>query len=187
MADPEPGRRASAGVVANGGPEGDAAPSKEDLIAGIRGWSNKPEAPSNGGTTDDRRPMVGVLSALWVAARPYRDDPDVRDALEEKFAEYDGDSTWCWDIWDQDCLKRDRGYECFMWITGQGAALAQVQFAKRPANDDAAMNAAIENPPDDFSENALARRFADLHGGNVRYAAKEGRWLEWDGSLSPAA
>jgi hypothetical protein len=48
--------------------------------------------------------------------------------------------------------------------------------------DVAAMNAAIENPPDDVSENALAIRFADLHSENVRYVAKEGQWLEWDGS-----
>jgi hypothetical protein len=33
--------------------------------------------------------------------------------------------------------------------------------------------------PDDLSENALSRRFADLHGGNVRFTAKEGQWLEW--------
>jgi putative DNA primase/helicase len=35
---------------------------------------------------------------------------------------------------------------------------------------------------DDLSENALAQRFADQHCEDVRFAAKEGRWMEWDGT-----
>jgi hypothetical protein len=52
-------------------------------------------------------------------------------------------------------------------------------FPPLSETEQAALNAAIDNPPDDLSENALSRRFADLHGGNVRFTAKEGQWLEW--------
>jgi putative DNA primase/helicase len=34
----------------------------------------------------------------------------------------------------------------------------------------------------DLSENALAQRFADQHCEGVLFAAKEGRWREWDGT-----
>jgi hypothetical protein len=34
----------------------------------------------------------------------------VREALEAKAAEYDGDSKWWWDIWDQDGLGQERGH-----------------------------------------------------------------------------
>jgi hypothetical protein len=94
------------GTVPNGpikaphdGIKGDAAPSKELLLKGIAGWSNKPGAyidpsrPDEARTVDNRTPVVGVISSLKISAEPYLDDPDVMDALEAKFAEYDGDDA----------------------------------------------------------------------------------------------
>ena len=35
--------------------------------------------------------------------------------------------------------------------------------------------------PPEFSDEALALRFAELHAGNLRYVAPWGKWLSWDG------
>ncbi len=42
----------------------------------------------------------------------------------------------------------------------------------------------IDDPrPPAFSDDALALRFADQHGGDLRYVAAWGRWYSWTGSL----
>src|SRR5262245_30535987 len=41
----------------------------------------------------------------------------------------------------------------------------------------------IEDPrPPIFSDESLALRFTDRHGGELRYVAAWGRWLRWDGT-----
>jgi putative DNA primase/helicase len=37
--------------------------------------------------------------------------------------------------------------------------------------------------PPEFSDEALALRFAEVHGADLRYVAAWGQWLEWDGTL----
>jgi putative DNA primase/helicase len=36
--------------------------------------------------------------------------------------------------------------------------------------------------PPEFSDEALALRFAELHAGNLRYVAAWGKWMAWDGN-----
>jgi putative DNA primase/helicase len=38
-----------------------------------------------------------------------------------------------------------------------------------------------EPRPPEFSDEALALRFAECHAGNLRYVAVRGKWLAWDG------
>ena len=38
-----------------------------------------------------------------------------------------------------------------------------------------------EARPPEFSDENLALRFAWMHAGDLRYVAKWGRWLVWDG------
>jgi hypothetical protein len=85
-----------------------------------------------------------------------------------------------------DSVKKDGvglGWSWLSDVTGYNARFGADEAFDEPvrAEDTAAMDAATENAPDDISENALALRFADLHAENVRYAAKEAQWLEWDG------
>jgi hypothetical protein len=87
-----------------------------------------------------------------------------------------------------DSVKKDGvglGWSWLSDVTGYNARFGADEWFNEPvrAEDTAAMDAAIENAPDDISENALALRFADLHVENVRYAAKEAQWLEWNGDL----
>jgi putative DNA primase/helicase len=35
---------------------------------------------------------------------------------------------------------------------------------------------------DPFTEDALALRFSERHGDDLRYIAKKGTWLKWDGA-----
>ena len=37
--------------------------------------------------------------------------------------------------------------------------------------------------PAEFSDESLALRFTDQHGGTLRYVAAWGRWYEWDGAV----
>ncbi len=39
-----------------------------------------------------------------------------------------------------------------------------------------------DNRPPDFTDEALALRFADLHADNLRFVATWGRWLHWNGT-----
>lgn len=49
-----------------------------------------------------------------------------------------------------------------------------VNDAEEPTDDELTL-------PPAFSEEALALRFADLHCDRLRYVAKWGRWMKWDG------
>jgi putative DNA primase/helicase len=67
----------------------------------------------------------------------------------------------------------------------------------RETNSGAAARAPVDEPkakrstktaagdgvrPPEFSDDALALRFADQHAGELRYVAEWGRWLRWDGT-----
>jgi P4 family phage/plasmid primase-like protien len=157
--------------------KGEPAPTKEAALDCLRNVKN-----DVGTRFDDRNKFVGLVAGIEVMCEPYRGDGDIEDAIWNVYLMYPGnDAEYVQHILDSN-LDKDRGYRYVMEITGQGFALAQIDFADDLNDDTAAMDAAIQNAPDDFSENALAGRFADVHAENVRYAAKEGRWLEWDGS-----
>ena len=45
-----------------------------------------------------------------------------------------------------------------------------------------AQSADAENEAPEFSEDALAARFTQRHGNDLRYVAAWGRWRQWDGT-----
>jgi putative DNA primase/helicase len=44
-------------------------------------------------------------------------------------------------------------------------------------------SAGVDNPTGEYSDDALALKFTDQHGNNLRYTAAMGRWSVWDGRL----
>jgi hypothetical protein len=119
--------------------------------------------------------FVQHMAAIKAALGPDREYhyPEVFDwAPGERSAEEEA-TRKVWDSIDDSSL----GWSWLAATSGTDVA-AQAEFddgqAEALAGDDNNMDALR---PDDFSENALAARFTDAHVEDVRYAAKEGRWL----------
>jgi hypothetical protein len=145
---------------------GDAAPSKEAALACLRNIRN-----DVGTRFDGRNKFVGLVAGIEVMCADLRDDPEIDDAIWEVYLAYPGnDHEYVQHILGSN-LDKDRGYRWVMEITGQGSALAQMDFAKPP-------DIADEDLPEAPEEVALAaaearyvycldlEAFADLETGS---------------------
>jgi len=78
---------------------------------------------------------------------------------------------------DYDRVRRQEA-DLFGWrVETLDAAVAKARRAAKTCSDE------VNDRPPEFTDEALALRFTELHKSTLRYVASWGRWLIWDGTV----
>jgi hypothetical protein len=142
------------------------APSPEHVIQLLKAW--KPDELAH-------LPFVAAMAAIFGALGPGREEfyADVFEWAPGLRSTEDEATRKVWDSFYSNGIEVGWDY----LVSVSGFDTAQEDFA-----DGVADHMEIGERPElaDLSHDALAVRFADLHVGDMRFAATMGRWFVWD-------